>query len=341
MIGRLVATLALAGCVSAPTTGDIRTIPEAEMTARELDKSYAAPGSAKPIKFAELSQLGYRYAYVEAFRQKIAIPGQPAMPGHGPGAGAIVMTAAAIDGIARGVHTPRNDALVGVAIALDVASFVLGGSWNEKVRKALREEHEAFKKPSLYLLGVSDAVPIDGMTAEQAQEVHEQELRRHFDTARGVLENTALDCEPAYYNSTSLWGSNVVRGSHAPGFFHWRSYVCAHPREDLGMFETARLARRVMAQRIEDGRFFTHINYPAITDNDALLRRLGITSPDEKRNAARTLLTALAPNLPAAWFAIYSAENASGEWKLFVSQRGQTIEFEPPSDPYKTARRPQ
>lgn len=289
--------------------------------------------------YSKMSQLEIMFSYIEAAKVKMEQVVLKPESGKAEPPSSAIFNLAVIDGLKNGTHTPRNDKLFQLSIAMDVISWATADATDEEIQNIDLKNYD--KHPFLFLVKIdkSDEKP---NSIDIKFEESDKKLKDLFQANQEFVLSLPLHCDIAYYRTSALFGARLPVGTpsmqyshgYRPAVEHDRLYLCATDELDMSFGQAAKNMVTLTTQRSYENFWISRILFPYLDRSNTIQSLLKIT-PDNKDMVALELYKTVAPHLNKEWYAVYSMPNAAGEWKVFVANDNTTIEFPLPSKPKK------
>jgi hypothetical protein len=300
---------------------------------RDIDTSPSNRGrkDLKPLSFKTVAQNELHFSYIAAFQKQepetrvISERGSNSEAGINP-----LLAAAAVDGAMNGIATPRNDALFALGVGLDVLSWMARDRTAEQLKNALKKDMDNFTHPSLWLVKIREPEIRSGERVDLGFEQYDSKLLEVFSTDQAFVLSWPFKCDQGYYRATNPFGMRGPSGSYEPGVAYSRFFLCGIDDLDIGYGQANDEGVKLLTQRTAEDIWITRYMMKRLDQTTWVQKALDL--PTDKINfAAQELYKRLKPMLDDEWFAVYSAPNRDGEWKVYVARNSIVIEYPLPS----------
>lgn len=261
----------------------------------------------------------FAYVLAHANQEKVAII---------PSTGAIkkaesysnpLLAASAVSASVSNVGSIANIGFVTGAVAFDMLKWLVQDTAEEKKQALAKHEQGKLKQPGLWVVRLQPP----------QHQADDKTLDTLFMDAQAELLRWPLKCDQSFYRGTNPFGSRFPRGEFVSAQYHSRGFICGYEDLDLSMPVIIDEKVSVVTQKLEDGNWLTHIQFPLLNVRKGLHAVLGLSANDAKY-AGKHLYELLKPQFSEDTYAVFTMPNATGEWKVFVSRgnQGTPVEFE-------------
>lgn len=333
-------SVAISGVWSGPK------LSEAELTEIEYVHTNAANKKVRDRNYIyektwdEFSSSEIMFQYINAADEKTALISKPeATISNAENSGKVdpVFFAAAVDGVTNGIHTVRNDSLLVLSAALDVFSWLNKGY---DVDEKTNDLGNYINRPSFFLVKIDKSKFSKNPSNDLDIEENDKNLAKLFGENQDFLLSLPLDCDMSYYKSSDMFGGRDTfavrigrmqfRPTYKRGHEHSRAYLCGGDSDTDASPGTAIDNMITMTTlRTSENIWVSRYAFPHLDTHSFLYKKLNIPK-DKRKFIAAEIFNTIKDKLNKEWYAIYSAPNSNGEWKVYVVKDGVSMEFDAP-----------
>jgi len=313
--------------IAAPWEGP--RLSEEELRKTEIRDENVGRTDLPVFPYKQESKLSLIFSYIEAFKAESNSIRESRIETKKSVSTLDGLTA--ITGLTSGIHSTPNNVFFALSVGSDILSWLTKDRTAEELANIQKRDYENFVHPSLWLVNIDNTNEID--IKDQTFEASDQKLHELFKINEDLLLSLPIDCEPAYYLTTTVFGQRKHGlGMYFPGRFHGRNYLCSHASKDVlpsvplnesGSVSILRTSENIWVKRI----YFTRL------DRNTGIQSLFPLENDKKNFIAAELHKKLSPFFDKNWYAIYTAPDEKGEWKTYVSNDNIMIEYAIPPRP--------
>ena len=303
---------------------------------REVD-TFSSNSGRKDIQansFANFSKFSFAFSYINAFNAQVKDTESPVNQASNSAGGMSnpVPVISAVNGLVNGIHSPGSNALFALSVGVDIISWLTSDRNGDDLATVQKQEAENYTHPSLWLVKIKTrgSGPI-----ESDFETNDARIREEFRVGQERLLAWPLDCDQTYYRTTGgFFGGQVKMGDYIPGVAHSRRYSCGLDEANVSFGVASRSSILFVTAKTSDDTWVSRYSMPRLDANAGIKKMLGLAA-DRKDHVAFELYKKVLPTLDKDWYAVYTAPNESGVWRVYVAHNESAMEFDTPPKPKK------